>query len=143
MKPTTAIANGFYYRYGDFRGRSCRAEFWWCLGAFFLANALAAGIASALPSVGNLVVSAFALATVVPYAALLVRRLHDIGWSGRWVGAAFLLSLTASGLAVYEAFAWMPFVSAVAFLALFALCARRGQQEPNRYGPVPQDSSRA
>ena len=138
MKPSRAVANGFYHRYSEFRGRSSRAEFWWCVAALFLANALLMLVAWALPSAGSLVSSCFALAIMIPYAAMLVRRLHDIGWSGWWVAGVFSLSLAASAMAAYEALAWMPLVSAAGFLALLALCALPGQKGPNRYGPVPE-----
>src|SRR4051812_13203192 len=95
-------------RYGDFSGRSSRAEFWW----FFLftmltylllafAVGLAVGGMSAMgPGNGGLALAAGAfglmmilywLALLVPMMAVQVRRLHDTNRSGWWMIGYYLL----------------------------------------------------
>ena len=75
--------------YADFRGRASMPEFWYfVLGLFlvlFLLLAVILGV-SALCTVGatsrRYVVCLVGLPFVMPYLAVMVRRLHDCGRSG-------------------------------------------------------------
>jgi uncharacterized membrane protein YhaH (DUF805 family) len=97
--PVEAVKRGFV-KYARFDGRASRGEFWWfALGIYLglLVLVLLGGIAAAtlgetttsgLSSAGPLAGTLFSLAgvcylgTIVPYLAVLVRRLHDGGYSG-------------------------------------------------------------
>lgn len=73
-----AIQDGFN-RYGEFSGKSTRAQYWY----FVLITTLMTFVASLLAGelVGNLV----ALATFIPTLAAAVRRMHDVGKSGWFI----------------------------------------------------------
>jgi len=81
MSFVDAIKSGFR-NYAKFRGRAGRSEYWW----FFLFTVLAQTVASSIsPDFGNLV----GLAVFLPGLAVHVRRMHDTGRSGWWVGAFY------------------------------------------------------
>ncbi|MCI9286127.1 MAG: DUF805 domain-containing protein [Muribaculaceae bacterium] len=68
----------FYSRYADFNGRSTCAEFWYVVLYLFVANCICSFI-------NEWVGYAFSLVNFIPYIAIGVRRMHDIGKSGWWV----------------------------------------------------------
>lgn len=124
---------GYFWRsvtsnYWNFRGRARRREIW----GFFLFYAIAftvlicAGLAIDA-ALGNLDEGApmatvvlsvpFVLVAVIPYVALVVRRLHDIGLSG-WF---FLL-------------VFLPYIGSLVIL-VFAFIP--SQKHENKWGPVP------
>ena len=86
--------------YADFRGRASMPEFWYfVLGLFlvlFLLLAVILGISS-LCTVGatsrRYVVCLVGLPFVMPYLAVMVRRLHDCGRSGWWAGGYLAVSI--------------------------------------------------
>lgn len=97
----------------EFDGRASREEYWYwnlfvavVVGVLYLFG-LVAGASLFLASIG-----AFAL--LLPSAAALVRRLHDIGRSGRW---ALLVLVPGIGTAV-----------------VLALALRKGDARQNAYG---------
>lgn len=119
-------------RYGDFRGRSSRREFWWyCLFLFlgYLAF-FSAGVAAVIMSGGEaegvpalLLVGGpflFFLANLLPGMALTARRLHDMGLSGALLIAIFFAMVLASPLVWPAYMIWM---------------SLPGQRKPNRWGP--------
>lgn len=96
-----AVRRGFA-KYATFRGRASRSEYWW----WVLFAAVVGSVLNALPTLtdgvrletdGSLTVTGplgiiltfvwaiWAVATVIPTLAVLVRRLHDTGRSGWWV----------------------------------------------------------
>ncbi len=131
--------------YADFRGRSRRTE----LLCFYAL--LAAAHAVALPlswPASQWTVIAIDAATIVPSAALMARRLHDIGFSGWWL--APLAPVVAFN--AWKAFASLrdphgpmpelPMWTLVALLA-YGLCltiALLWDDEigPNRFGANPR-----
>jgi len=87
--------------YATFTGRSRRSEFWW-----FTLVILVAGLLLSVPGylwggAGFLLADLFSVATTLPWLAVLVRRLHDAGRSGRWLWIA----LTGVGVIVLLVFA--------------------------------------
>jgi len=81
MSFVAAIQSGFR-NYAKFRGRATRSEYWW----FFLFTVLAQSVASSIDeNFGNIV----GLAVFLPGLAVHVRRIHDTGRSGWWVGALY------------------------------------------------------
>ena len=144
----------------DFRGRTRRAEFWpyilllvtiYLLGWVFLfAGGMRGGpfggVMVLFLLVGLLALLAFAAA---------VRRVHDVGWSGWWVGAYVLLTLLFITFAFYSrarALAgdqgmmldYFPLVAALGLfqnglgLLLLVLCVLDGTPGPNRFGQDPK-----
>ena len=105
----------FVYKYADFEGRASRSEYW----NFFLVYQLLfvailftcaflsyiSPLSSAVGvGVGLVILMLISVVMVIPSVAVAVRRLHDLGWSGRPV----LLAL-------------IPFVGIPAVLILMAL----------------------
>ena len=81
MSFVNAVKSGFR-NYAKFRGRAGRSEYWW----FFLFTLLVQGVASSISeNFGNLI----GLALFLPGLAVQMRRLHDTGRSGWWVGAFY------------------------------------------------------
>jgi len=109
--------------YAKFSGRAPRPEFWWFhlltvllwVAAITLDQFLPAAwlVDDAFGPLGIIVVAA----TVVPWLAALVRRLHDSGKSG-W----------------YALVTFMPYIGV---LALFWLASRPGIPDANDYGEDP------
>ena len=129
-------------KYADFKGRASREEFW-CFFAFvIIANALASlvglllGFGAALPGIVGLLL-------IIPQLAVAVRRLHDLGKSGRELLVPCLMFL-----AVPLAFAFrgiLPKIVALGFLGitllvfanLLTMFIKKGSAVPNRYGAAP------
>jgi uncharacterized membrane protein YhaH (DUF805 family) len=67
-------------KYAQFNGRARRKEFWY----FILFNSIATmifaiiGIAAHVPYLNNI----YSLAVFIPYLAVTIRRMHDVGKSG-------------------------------------------------------------
>lgn len=138
MRFKESVRNCAYYKYADFKGRSSRSEFWWFMGALLVANAIAILGATFAPTLASAAVGGLSLVMLCPYAAALFRRLHDLGLSGWWAGAAFIASLLTSSLAALPELEWTRFVSAAAFGLLFLAALFPGQKTENRYGPAPE-----
>lgn len=83
-----AVAN-FFRKYFDFSGTAQRSEYWWVVLFNGLVFALLYGIANLL---GFLIISSgwswildvWNLFIFIPMIALVCRRFHDIGCSGKW-----------------------------------------------------------
>jgi len=119
--------------YADFSGRARRKEYWF----FALSNVLitVAGLlvlgffegivtggacfsGTGEPLLAGLFNIVFQLALFIPNAAILTRRLHDIGKSGWW---------------------WLiAFVPLVGGLVLLLFAVREGDKGSNQYGPSPK-----
>jgi uncharacterized membrane protein YhaH (DUF805 family) len=111
----------FFGKYATFTGRASRSEYWWWFLVSFLVSSVlqilafvtggpgglsADGTTVEGPGAGyvifNIILLIWALATLVPSIALLVRRLHDGNFSGffaflglvPFVGGIILLVLT-------------------------------------------------
>ncbi|HEX6264434.1 MAG TPA: DUF805 domain-containing protein [Actinomycetota bacterium] len=105
-------------KYADFHGRAGRPEFWW----FFLATWLIGTVIYLLAGAADsaflwLIGGVISLALLLPYLAVLVRRLHDTGRSGWW----YFISL----------------IPLVGFIILVVFLATEGQPGQNEYGPPP------
>jgi len=72
--------------YVGFQGRAPRSEFWWWY-LFYLIVAIVLGIidATVIGSDAGILGAVWVLATLLPFLAVSVRRLHDIDRSGWWI----------------------------------------------------------
>jgi len=95
-----------FAKYADFAGRAGRAEFWWFLLFFALGEAVCNVFAVVQlgngVSVGTILANLFALAVLLPFLAVGVRRLRDTGKDWRNI---FWLLVPIAGLIVL-AFYW-------------------------------------
>lgn len=79
----------FFKKYAVFNGRASRREFWWVI-LFMVLCDLGIGIVAGLLSFISLAMPTILgilwwLATIVPYVAVTIRRLHDTNKSGWWI----------------------------------------------------------
>ena len=114
-------------KYGVFKGRARRREFW----IFFLFNLLAmvllafveamiitgTGVEPDFDPESSVLVNLYLLFIFIPMLAVTTRRLHDIGNSGWWQ----LIGL-------------IPFIGA---LVILLMMMTKGDEGENKYGPSP------
>jgi uncharacterized membrane protein YhaH (DUF805 family) len=118
-----------FRKYAEFKGRASRSEYWYFYLLLMLALVVPWVVAAVvLDSSGGLaalvgVLALGYLAMLLPYLAVMVRRLHDTGRPG-W---SFFVVL-------------IPFVGG---LVLLVFLASRGTPGPNAYGPDPSGGSQA
>lgn len=136
-------------RYAQFSGRAPRAEYWWFYLATFIADRVL-NFVEKQASAGDSLSGLFALAVLVPWIAVTIRRLHDTGRTGWWL-LIFIVPLAGFvGLAVQAGFAGSDVIedNPVAFFGLVALTViagftlfiftvLQGTDGPNRYGADP------
>ncbi len=129
-------------KYADFKSRASREEFWSFLGLVVILQA-AAGFVGMLVGVGPLLSGIVSALLIIPQLAVAVRRLHDVGKSGRE-----LLVPCIMFLALPLAFAFrgvLPQIIALGFLGmtllvfanLLRLFLKKGSTVPNSYGGAP------
>ncbi|MEP3421847.1 MAG: DUF805 domain-containing protein [Erythrobacter sp.] len=142
-------------RYVDFEGRSRRMEFWsfaLLLFAVFLifagpfyfsfftaifsvnptgpgseeamAEAILASFTT-MNTIGLIVSTIFSLVVLIPWIAVTVRRLHDLGQSGWWYLGVIVASM-------------IPFVGLLTSLAFLVVLLLPGTKGDNRFGPDPK-----
>jgi len=102
--------------YATFTGRSRRSEFWWFTLVSFGTSFLLAVPGYIWGGAGFLLSEAFGAAATLPWFAVLVRRLHDGGFSGKWLWVA----LTGIGV-----------------LVLLVFAALSPAPQADRFGPAP------
>ncbi len=125
----------FFKNYTNFQGRSRRSEYWWVFLAYMIVIVAAALLIVLIGGGGEslnilgLILSGLlllaALAVMVPWIALSVRRFHDLGQTG-WLVLVFII-LSA-----------IPVVGLLASLGQFIWFAMPGATGPNKYGPDPK-----
>jgi uncharacterized membrane protein YhaH (DUF805 family) len=129
-------------KYADFKSRASREEFWSFLGLVIILQAMA-GFVGLLFGVGPLLSGVVSALLIIPQLAVAVRRLHDVGRSGREL---FVPCIMLLGLPLAFAFRGvLPQIVALGFLGmtlmLFAnllrLFLKPGSTVPNRYGGAP------
>lgn len=142
--------------YAVFKGRARRSEYWY----FWLFNTafgnIASGLDRLLPENGRFgwINTAYVLAMLLPSLAVLVRRLHDTGRSGRqlmwyylagmvWIGSFLILNHDISVGQEPTAFLPVMFVCCTVAIVAWAvillkwLCTN-SQPGANRYGTNPK-----
>ena len=143
-----------FKRYADFQGRSRRKEYWMffllniiiatvLIGPFYvsliggMASSGAGGLSeeeamlaafestSGLSMAGLGLYALYALASLIPGIAVVVRRLHDRDMSGWWYLGIIVGSL-------------IPFIGVIISIGFIVLMALPGTDGPNRFGPDPK-----
>ena len=122
-----AIKTG-YKRYSDFGGRSTRAEYWWWMFYMYLGTlALAVSGGLLMGEFGGLPLAIFWIINLIPFFAVITRRLHDSGKPGWW----FLLAV----IPFYKIFVFLP-----VFVVFTMLPSQKGM---NKYGLQPSKIDRS
>lgn len=142
--------------YADFRGRASLPEFWYfvlfLMLSLFLVFAVTLGALSLSDSgstVGRYLAFIVALPFLLPYMAVMVRRLHDIGRSGWWAGGYLAASIASYLIGAAsrkpDGAAWLADADlAVAILqGVYLICmvywwSLAGMSGENKYGPDPK-----
>ena len=132
--------------YANFSGRASRSEFWLFFAFVLIANAVARFLDAMFGHGGYMpgpVSGLVALLLLIPQIAVAVRRLHDIGRSGReLVVPCVMLAL----LPVVMSFGgFLPRIVALGYagmvLLVFAnlllILTKPGRTVPNKYGASP------
>lgn len=84
MKDCISACKSAFARYADFNGRSSRKEFWYFAAVYLVAVIIIDAIFGVEDEDDISTVSViFTLATICPLVAVTIRRLHDIGKSGK------------------------------------------------------------
>lgn len=111
-----------FKKYNQFSGRSGRSEFWTFVLFQFLINIaitilgyIFTLISEYLGYLTSFLYFVFFAATLLPYIAVLVRRLHDTGRSGWWY--------------------WISLVPLVGPIVLIVFLASPSQEADNQFGP--------
>ena len=126
----------------DFSGRASREEFWLFVAFVIVAQAIAGFVGLILGMRGALS-GVVGLLLIIPQLAVAVRRLHDLGKSGRELVVPCVMLLL-----VPLAFAFrgiLPQILALGFLGvtllafahLLTLFLKKGSTVPNKYGAAP------
>ena len=129
-------------KYADFAGRASREEFWCFLAFVIIANAVVSLVGAVLGA-GAMLSGAVGLLLLIPQLAVAVRRLHDIGKSGRELVVPclmlLLLPLTFAFRGVLPHIVALGFlgITLLAFAHLLTLFMKKGTTIPNRYGAAP------
>lgn len=129
-------------KYADFSGRASREEFWLFVAFVIVANAVA-GLIGALLGMRGLLSGMLGLLLIIPQIAVAVRRVHDVGKSGRelvvpCVMLLFLpLAFAFRGILPQIIALGFLGVTLLAFAHLLTLFMKRGTTVPNRYGAAP------
>lgn len=157
MTPTQAIRSCILRSF-SYRGRAPRSEFWWFAAFNLLVALLALAADGPLPTPGQAppgprwASAVTTLLLLAPNVSVAVRRLHDMGQTGRWLWFLPLPTALAMVYAIVAAIAGIDqstAASALAIsalttpllsLALFVAAAFPGTRGPNAYGPGPEPS---
>lgn len=129
-------------KYADFNGRASRQEFW-CFFAFVIIANAVAGIVGMVFGVGRALPSLFGLLLVIPQISVAVRRLHDLGKTGRELIvpcvmlAALPLAFAFRGILPKIVALGLLGVTLLVFANLLTLFLKKGTTVPNRYGAAP------
>ena len=129
-------------KYADFSGRASREEFWLFVVFVIVAQAIA-GFVGLLLGMRGALSGVVGLLLIIPQLAVAVRRLHDVGKTGRELVVPCVMLLL-----VPVAFAFrgiLPQIIALGFLGitlltfahLLTVFLKKGSTIPNRYGAAP------
>ncbi|HET6940843.1 MAG TPA: DUF805 domain-containing protein [Sphingomicrobium sp.] len=129
-------------KYADFSGRASREEFWLFLAFVIIVNAVA-GLVGALLGMRTLLPGLIALLLLIPQIAVAVRRLHDLGKSGKELVVPclmlFLMPMAFAFRGILPKIVALGFlgITLLAFAHLLTLFLKKGTTVPNRYGAAP------
>lgn len=129
-----------FKKYAAFSGRATRKEFWmFVLFNFLIILAIRIisyfiNIAINFPLINDLVY-VYYLAVIIPIAAVLVRRLHDINRGAWWLLLCLPLIIEDSNRINNIYMTIIDVVTPIALVILIVLCAMDSQPGDNKYGP--------
>jgi uncharacterized membrane protein YhaH (DUF805 family) len=129
-------------KYAEFNGRASRQEFWCFFAFLIIANAIA-GLVGLLFGFGQALPGLIGLLLIIPQLSVAVRRLHDVGRSGRELvvpcAMVALVPLAFAFRGILPKIIALGFlgITLIAFAHLLTLFLKKGTTVPNRYGAAP------
>lgn len=129
-------------RYADFKGRASRQEFW-CFFVFVIVANAVAGLIGLLLGFGPMLPGLVGLLLVVPQIAVAVRRLHDLGKSGKELAVPCvmlaLMPIAFSFRGILPKIVALGYlgITLLVFANLLTLFLKKGSSVPNKYGAAP------
>ncbi len=129
-------------KYADFKSRASRQEFW-CFLAFVIIMQAVCGIVGMLFGMGPALSGLVGALLIIPQIAVAVRRLRDLGKSGRellvpcLILFALPLAFAFRGILPRILALGVLGITLLAFANLLTLFLKKGSSVPNRYGAAP------
>lgn len=129
-------------KYADFKSRASRQEFW-CFLAFVIIMQAVCGVVGMLFGMGPALSGLVGALLIIPQIAVAVRRLHDLGKSGRellvpcLILFALPLAFAFRGILPRILALGVLGITLLAFANLLTLFLKKGSSVPNRYGAAP------
>jgi len=129
-------------KYADFKSRASRQEFW-CFLAFVIITQAVCGVVGMLFGMGPALSGLVGALLIIPQIAVAVRRLHDLGKSGRellvpcLILFALPLAFAFRGILPRILALGVLGITLLAFANLLTLFLKKGSSVPNRYGAAP------
>ena len=125
-----------FAKYADFKGRASLSEFWW----FFLFVQVSSFVLTIEMGSAEIIL---AIAILVPYCAVGVRRVHDTNRSGVGFVIPFMV-IQVSAFAVGAGFLNKSLLGVpvlICGIVILCLCATSGEKQKNKYN-LPTDVGR-
>ena len=121
----------FFANYFNFSGRASRAEFWWVY--------LALTIIGIVPILGGII----NLIALIGFISLTSRRLQDVGFSGWYQLALYLILMLPVGLGLSES-SFLPLgllIFLIVLITFIVFLAKPSIDEDNQWGKKPEHST--
>ena len=121
----------FFANYFNFSGRASRAEFWWVY--------LALTIIGIVPILGSFI----NLIALIGFISLTSRRLQDVGFSGWYQLALYLILMLPVGLGLSES-SFLPLgllIFLIVLITFIVFLAKPSIVEDNNWGKKPEYST--
>ena len=148
----------FFKNWANFRGRASRSEYNWSIlftnlmlipvnlfysiliGIILLlpeSNPVASFFALIIMLISFLLFAIFYLCLLIPSITILMRRLHDIGYSGWLYFLYILIYVVISVIFLQISYLVYVFISFILSIPLLMIMILPGDNMPNKYGSVP------
>ena len=144
-----------FSKYATFSGRARRSEFWYFY-LFYILIAFGLSFLSILIPIAKYLYILFGLGVFLPYTAVTVRRLHDIGKSGWFLlifmVVIFLISMLmfliidiiaptneSSSMTVFIVYSLFVFIVLALAIWLIVWLCKDSQPGENKWGPNPKE----
>ncbi|MDB3870845.1 DUF805 domain-containing protein [Euryarchaeota archaeon] len=148
----------FFKNWANFRGRASRSEYNWSIlftnlmliplslfysiliGIILLlpeSNPVASFFALIIMLISILLFVIFYLCLLIPSITILMRRLHDIGYSGWLYFLYILIYVVISVIFLQISYLVYVFISFILSIPLLMIMILPGDNMTNKYGPVP------
>ncbi len=127
-------------KYAEFNGRASRQEFWCFVVFVVVINALTGFLGMMF---GYILSALIGVLLLIPQIAVAVRRLHDLGKSGRELAVPCVMLALLPVAFMFRGF--LPKIIALGYLGitllvfanLLTLFLKKGSSVPNKYGAAP------